>query len=49
MDQGETKYFNSLQAWRIEAVAQVSRPAPREENLTQNTTAEVKEEDNLPF
>ena len=47
--EGETKYFNSLQAWRIEAVTQVSRPAPREENLTQNTTAEVKEEDNLPF
>ena len=47
--EGETKYFNALQAWRIEAIAQVTSPAPQEEKLTQNTTAEGKEEDDLPF
>lgn len=47
--EGETKYFNSLQAWRIEATAQASSQAFSEEKPPQNTTAEGNEEDDLPF
>ncbi len=39
---GENKYFNSLQAWRVEALdnKQGSQPAPKPQDL---------EEDELPF
>ncbi len=47
--QGETKYFNAIQAWRIEAITQGDSSALREENITQNTITEIKEEDDLPF
>lgn len=47
--EGETKYFNSLQAWRIEATAQASSQAVSGEKPPQNITAEANEEDDLPF
>jgi hypothetical protein len=55
--QGEVKYFNSLEAWRIDKVgATNSMPAsgPSEMNLNPVTTANAeltveKEDDDLPF
>ncbi|MEM9417350.1 MAG: DUF3127 domain-containing protein [Bacteroidota bacterium] len=47
--EGETKYFNSLQAWRIEAGAQATSQAPGGATPSQNTTPEANEEDDLPF
>ena len=44
--QGETKYFNTIQGWRIEKQQGASAPtpqAPSEPNLTAN------QEDDLPF
>lgn len=45
----ETKYFNSLQAWRIEAATQSSSQAPSAEPLPQNPAPKTSEEDDLPF
>ncbi len=48
--EGATKYFNALQAWRIEAVAPGSSQIPREENISTNSmAAAANEEDDLPF
>jgi len=43
--QGETKYFNSIQGWRIESLGQAPVPAPFE------PASNLNEEDNdqLPF
>jgi len=42
--EGVDKYFNSIQGWRIDAVAEVETPPPFE------TTTDIKEETNdLPF
>lgn len=53
--QGETKYFNSLQGWKIEALSgQPSQPAnskPKEElpNEPELPANEEDEDDDLPF
>lgn len=50
--QGETRYFNSIQGWRIERL-QVQGPAPEPATSTQNfspaTTNNEDEPDDLPF
>lgn len=47
--EGETKYFNSLQAWRIEAQSQPASQPPGEAPAPPSTAAETGEEDALPF
>ncbi len=47
--EGETKYFNTLQAWRIEEADQASNQPAQEGVFTQNTPAPTAEEDDLPF
>jgi len=54
--QGEIKYFNSLDAWRIEKVAQgMPQEGPSEMNLEKETVdlpssaTESEEDDDLPF
>ncbi len=54
--QGEVKYFNSLDAWRIEKVAQgMPQGGPSEMNLEKETVdipssaTESEEDDDLPF
>lgn len=48
--EGVTKYFNSLQAWRIEAGAPAAHAASNKENTNTNDTAAASnEEDDLPF
>jgi hypothetical protein len=47
--EGVTKYFNTLQAWRIEAVAPGNSQAPSQETTTANNSAAANEEDDLPF
>ena len=46
--EGETRYFNSLQAWRIDT-AQPARQVPETAPPAQSPTPEVSEEDELPF
>lgn len=46
--EGETRYFNSLQAWRIDA-AQSAGQAPDAAAPSQNPAPGASEEDNLPF
>ena len=43
--EGMAKYFNTLQAWRIEAVA----PGAGQEKMTANNNVATNEEDDLPF
>lgn len=48
--EGVTKYFNSLQAWRIEAAAPATHSASNKEDISpNNTAAPTNEEDDLPF
>ncbi|TGD58616.1 DUF3127 domain-containing protein [Flavobacterium humi] len=51
--QGETKYFNSIQGWRIERVqAQASAPSPAmpsAETFEPATNFKEEEHDDLPF
>lgn len=48
--EGATKYFNSLQAWRIETVAQATSQTTSEDKLPVNNMATADhEEDDLPF
>jgi hypothetical protein len=47
--EGVTKYFNSLQAWRIETVAPETGQAPSQEPIATNNKAAADEEDDLPF
>jgi hypothetical protein len=42
--QGETKYFNTLEAWKIDVLGAVSTPQAK-----QPTTPANEEEDDLPF
>ena len=50
--EGETRYFNSLQAWRIDA-AQAGSPAPEATTPaatpSSNPASEPNQEDDLPF
>ena len=43
---GEIKYFNSLQAWRIESKGASSTPAPTKEEWSQDS---FSADDDLPF
>ncbi len=50
--QGETKYFNSIQGWRIEAVQQNSggqAPVAPEDQFEPVTDLNEEDEDDLPF
>lgn len=48
--EGETKYFNSLQAWRIEALAKEHVQPTTQEDATQRATEDTTTlEDDLPF
>lgn len=47
--EGLTKYFNSLQAWRVEAVKPASGQTTSEEKSTIDNTTMANEEDDLPF
>jgi hypothetical protein len=47
--EGATKYFNALQAWRIEAVAPGTSQAPSETASATNNIAAANEDDDLPF
>jgi hypothetical protein len=47
--EGATKYFNALQAWRIEAVAPGIDQTPSEAMLSTNNIAAANEENDLPF
>ena len=46
--EGETKYFNSLQAWRIEAAGS-SQPAATEPAASSTPASSTSEEEDLPF
>lgn len=46
--EGETRYFNSLQAWRVEAIAPTST-APAPDATAQSAAPAANEEDDLPF
>jgi hypothetical protein len=45
---GETKYFNSLQAWRVEAADQEASTIPQPAKAITRSTKD-SEEDELPF
>ena len=47
--EGSTKYFNSLQAWRIEAVDPANSQMPEEDKGTTTHATSSNEEDDLPF
>jgi len=47
--EGVTKYFNALQAWRIEAVSPETSQALNQETISANNRAATDEEDDLPF
>lgn len=48
--EGETKYFNSLQAWRIETPTKEQSQAPEQVSATQQATTDAAiVEDELPF
>ncbi|WP_139957792.1 DUF3127 domain-containing protein [Flavicella sediminum] len=47
--QGETKYFNSIQGWRIEAAQGSSAGAPPAFETTSAPIASENEPDDLPF
>lgn len=47
--EGETKYFNSLQAWRIDAIKQGDHPDISKGNSSLSSTEGIEEEDELPF
>ena len=44
--QGEVKYFNTLDAWRIEKVGSAPQQTPPSKD---NPTPQTEEEDDLPF
>lgn len=47
---GEVKYFNTLDAWRVEKVDPYNAgPAPQAKPSTAPTAAEEEEDDDLPF
>lgn len=49
--QGETKYFNSIQGWRIEKLsgAEAPKPQPKHETFKPSTTFKEEDHDDLPF
>ena len=48
--QGETKYFNSIQGWRIEKVqAEAPAAAPQMQPMSPATNSKEDEGDDLPF
>lgn len=47
--QGETKYFNSIQGWRIERLQTQSPMAPKSEPFEPATNFKEEEHDDLPF
>ena len=47
--EGVAKYFNTLQAWRIEAVTQGNNQASTGEKIAANNMATDNEDDDLPF
>ncbi len=46
---GETKYFNSLQAWRINATTPGASPDVSTDSFDASSGGEASEEDDLPF
>ena len=47
---GETRYFNSIQGWRIERLQQESNPSkPKQEAFVPNENLVEDEPDDLPF
>lgn len=46
--QGEAKYFNSIQGWRIERVG-ANAAQPTQQGSTTDATQEATEPDDLPF
>lgn len=47
--QGETKYFNSIQGWRIEKTAGSTTPPPPAENFEPAGDLNDEDYDDLPF
>lgn len=47
--QGETKYFNSIQGWRIEADSPNASPQPQAPAPTPQVPNAPEQEDDLPF
>jgi len=52
--QGETKYFNSIQGWKIESLEQISEasnipPIPPADAFESTTDLNKEEHDDLPF
>lgn len=50
--QGETKYFNTIQGWRIESIAggnAVTDPIPAQEQFEPATDLNEEDHDDLPF
>lgn len=47
--QGETKYFNSLEAWRIEKISAPSQPQPNAMELGNPGPTTPLDDDSLPF
>ena len=46
--QGETKYFNQIQGWRIERLS-VESPQPAAQTFAPATSQSEDDDDNLPF
>ena len=47
--QGETKYFNTIQGWRIEKQQGATAPTPQAESNVPIANVSSQPEDNLPF
>ena len=47
--EGTVKYFNTLQAWRIEAANTTASPQPAEVSESPQAAATTREESELPF
>lgn len=47
--EGELKYFNSLEAWKLESSGTAQKSSPEPEESTDMTFSPSKEETDLPF
>lgn len=47
--QGETKYFNTIQGWRIESVSNAAPPVPPMEAFEPTDNLNEEDPDDLPF
>lgn len=47
--QGETKYFNSIQMWKIEKVSGSAQSAPAQQSSKPTAQYKEEEHDDLPF